>query len=366
MRFAVRFLLPFTLLGAAAGVPRRAEAEPGLTWIARAACPPGAEERLASLLAPYQGTGTTAHVEVRPVETGVELELRLRRGEREQQRVLQAPTCALAVDAASFFLLISLSPEDPLHAGDSTGVVSTAASASSAPPAAPPPEAPPLALPPPETPPSAASEPEAPADPLDSPPLADVGEIARRVGDPPRFAIDAFASTETGALPTTLAAFGGAIAFRLHSLLRLELDGAYSLSQSSMLAAGPGGAFAVLGFGARACVPFEAEIARGRLSMRRALGVGALEIAPCVGAHVEEISGAGVKVDVRRQAQAWAWGPEVGLFLRWPLARAVAVRLGVAASTPLSRPQFVIDRVGVVDQAWPVELRVAIGPEVRF
>ena len=132
--------------------------------------------------------------------------------------------------------------------------------------------------------------------------------------------------------------FGGALAFRPHRLLRLELDGAYSVSETSTLASGPGGTFSVLGLGGRACIPIQAN-GKGESDARShpRVGFAALEIAPCVGAHVEEISGTGVKVDVSRPAQAWSWGPEAGLFARLPLSRALAVRFrGRRERPPLS------------------------------
>jgi hypothetical protein len=348
MGFLRRLLLFSAVFGAGGSVPLRAEADPGLTWIAETGCSPGARERVASLLALHKGSGVTARVEVTSVETGVRLDVRVQTGAREQHRVLLAPTCAMAVDAASFFLSISLPPDGPAPTLESALVEPSASSAPSSPPVA--------------------TEPGLPAEPPPSPPSADVLPSAHRAGEPPaRFALDAFASTESGALPMAVVSFGGALAFRPHRLLRLELDGAYSVSETSTLASGPGGTFSVLGLGVRACIPIQVN-GKGESDARShpRVGFAALEIAPCVGAHVEEISGTGVKVDVSRPAQAWSWGPEAGLFARLPLSRALAVRFGVAASAPLSRPHFVIDRVGVVDQAWPVELRIALGPEVRF
>ena len=325
-----RFSFAFFLAGAIGAVPLRADADPALTWVASTGCPPGAEEQLAAILDGHKQSHVAARVEVTPEGTGVKLVVRLQRGAAEQQRVLMAPTCALATEAAAFFLLLSLTPDDATPALNSAVVAAPAASS--------PPELPatdPTLAPPSHTPSASTSE-----HPASGPGAS-----------PRRFAIGVFGAVEAGVLPSASASFGGALAFRPHRFIRLEADGDYSVSQQDTLASGPGGSFSLLGLGARGCVPLDA---------------GALEVAPCVGARVEEISGAGVQVDVARRARQWLWGPEAGVVLRFSLAPAVGLRLGAFASVPVSRQRFVIDSVGVVDQPWPVALRVALGPEVRF
>src|SRR5205085_8952793 len=125
-----------------------------------------------------------------------------------------------------------------------------------------------------------------------------------------RFGLAIGAGLVTGSLPSIDASLGASLAWRLHRLVRLELDGAYAFPQTTRVEADAGGSLALLVLGAHACLPF------GR----------AVEAALCAGVAIDNVHGHGVGVPIVRQADAWWWGPEAGMTARVDLSAAFGLR----------------------------------------
>ncbi|WAS92321.1 hypothetical protein [Nannocystis punicea] len=102
----------------------------------------------------------------------------------------------------------------------------------------------------------------------------------------------------------------------------------------------------------------------------RACGVAGLrprlELAGCGGLEAGALLGAGFGVeDARTRAQPWlamVVGPELAV----PVARRVAVTLGVDAVVPIVRPLFVLDGIGPVFRANPAAFRAVLGVQLRI
>lgn len=97
-----------------------------------------------------------------------------------------------------------------------------------------------------------------------------------------------------------------------------------------------------------------------------AVGAGAVEVAPCLGARVARITGQGLGARRVEEGAGLAGGPEVGLAVRAPLGRVLAIRAGASVAVPIGAQAFVITALGTVHEPSAVTVQAAIGPEVSF
>jgi len=165
------------------------------------------------------------------------------------------------------------------------------------------------------------------------------------------------ASVALGPLPNATLGVSGAVALEGFSSVQLELRGGYYVPQTATFdePAIDGGAlgarFRLLTFGARGC---------------RFWRLGALELAPCVGAEVYHVEASGFGGAVGRDGAATWWGPAAGLLARVRLTKAFAIRAAADGVVPLSRRRFVFSDLGALHRASALALHVLVGPEVRF
>jgi len=298
------------------------------TWNAPAQCPTEVEmrDRLLALAGPgADHSGARAEVTEQRSDSAERFKLIVETTTDgvTRRRELTTATCALAAEAAVLFVVMSEGVER-----------ASPAAASSAPLAPTPREA----------------APSAPAAPREEPPRVSPQSPHDALAPRP-FGAGLVAGVTTGALPAAASSFGGVVTWRAYPILRLEIDGTVSPSQTQLVAAGAGGSLALVSFGARACAPWRAS---------------SVEVALCAGVSVDAIHGHGLGASIVHEATSWWWGPEAGLAVRWSIASRVGLRAAAFADVPLARQRFVIDEGGVVDQPAKIGIRVAFGPEVLF
>ena len=163
-------------------------------------------------------------------------------------------------------------------------------------------------------------------------------------------------AADLGSLPAPGVGVALSIAFAPDPL-RFEVVGAYWGAQTSSLATRPiGGNFQLLTLSARGCY---------------AVLPGAVTLGPCVGGGLDAMSASGFG-GTAPLSGAGAWGVLTGGgFLSWRAFPAFAVRLGLEAVVPLTRPEFVVE-VAQPSGALPVHRASAIfarglvGGELRF
>jgi len=152
---------------------------------------------------------------------------------------------------------------------------------------------------------------------------------------------------DAGALPRW--APGGSLGMLAElGAFRLELAGALFLPQRASLPDGRGGEFdLVLGM-LHAC---------GRLSF------GDLGLLGCGGFEAGMLSGHGLEVR-RSRARDTAWfGLSAGASLLWAFSPTLGLQLRIELTSPLSRPDFVLDRTEAVHRAAAVGFRSGFGAE---
>jgi hypothetical protein len=155
-----------------------------------------------------------------------------------------------------------------------------------------------------------------------------------------------------GALPLTAAGAGAAVALESFSSVRLEVSGAYYLSQSKSFADGMLGArFQSFAVGARAC---------------RLWRIDVLEMGPCLGAELHHVRATAFGGMPSLGGSVLWWGPALGLLLRVRVIELLAVQVGLEAVVPLSRPEFSFSDVGRLHRVSALALQLVLAPEVRF
>jgi hypothetical protein len=153
-------------------------------------------------------------------------------------------------------------------------------------------------------------------------------------------------------LPLWAAGIGGAIALEGVASLRLELQGAYYVPQSTTFPGTTlGGRFELVTVGACLC---------------RVWTFGRLQGGPCAGVQVHHVRASGFGGSVMLPGSTSWWGPSLRLFGRVQLWSSLAIQLAVEGMVPMSRPQFVYSDVDALHRVSPVALQVSAGPEVRF
>lgn len=171
--------------------------------------------------------------------------------------------------------------------------------------------------------------------------------------DPMRFGVFAAGSLDVGALPG--AGLDGSLgAFLEIGRWQLEARLRYALPREQRLADSPalGGSFDLVDVAAFICL----EAARA----------GALSLRACAQAEGGSISGQGIGSS--RVQEGGALWLAVGLAPALALALGDHVRLVLRgeAVVALTRASFVIRPIGAVHESGPGDLRVGLGPEVRF
>lgn len=168
----------------------------------------------------------------------------------------------------------------------------------------------------------------------------------------PRFGVSAQASALFGALPNPALGIGAGLSMEARSWLRVELRGSYYLKQSVTFdQATYGGRFKLMAFAARGC---------------RVWGLGAFDLAPCIGADLHHVAASGFGGDVSLDEAATWWGPALGLFVRWRLHETFAIYITADAVVPITRRRFVFADVGPLHRAAVVATQLTLAPEVRF
>jgi hypothetical protein len=306
----VRLLVPALaslLLAAPAAADER---DPlALEWTAPKECPPGSVVRARALeRIPANSAGMFARGRVMRAQGRYRLALEI---EARGDRVLEASTCDALASSAAVVLAMSAAPSEP-------------------------PAPAPL---PPAPPPPATEEPDEPL-PRDVP---------REV-----FNLRAHVIHDTGILPSH--ALGGGFAFGADPIAHLHLEVAASLFAAqngySEIDSTRGARFSMMSLDARACWGLTQKD----------------ELAACLGIDVMSVkaSGIGNETDLTYDANAIAWGPDVGLAVRIPLAKAVALRISASVFMPTAREAFAIRGLGRLHRPEAVVFRTFVGPEVRF
>jgi len=156
-----------------------------------------------------------------------------------------------------------------------------------------------------------------------------------------------------GALPRTAAGIGAAIGLEGLGSFRLELQGAYYLSQSTTFEQTTLGAdFQLFTVGAYVCRLWSSE---------------RVHWGPCVGVEAHHVRASGFGGAIERLGSTTWWAPSLRLFARAQLLPVLGISIAVEGAVPMSRPQFVFsDVVGALHRVGAVALQVSLGPEVRF
>ncbi|MCY1055292.1 hypothetical protein [Nannocystis sp. SCPEA4] len=351
---------PVLVLGLAAAL---APADVDLEWVAPADCPPrdAVAAAAARLVSRPAGAGPAEErVRARAVVTreprGLRLELELHSDAGLDRRTLRARGCQVLADATAEILATAADPTlaragvPPALPPESDGTWPEEPAFRDMPQNAP--------APAPAVAPAPAIEPALPADPLD-PPVApapdplDPPVPAPAPPDRPRASLRLAGVFDQGSLPGPTGGLGLAVGV-MRRAFRVELGFA--------------------GYVPRDARPDPQRPSGARMSLWtasiRACGVAGLrprlELAACGGLEAGALIGAAFGTDAARaRAQPWlaaVVGPELAV----PVARRVAVTLGVDAVVALVRPLFVLDGAGPVFRAHPAAFRAVLGVQLRI
>jgi len=159
-------------------------------------------------------------------------------------------------------------------------------------------------------------------------------------------------ASDAGALPSPALGVTVQLAI-LTPRLRVEITGTSWLDQRATLPsrASTGGDFSFISGAAMACP----------MLMR-----GLVELGLCGGLELGRMSATGFGVDhPTEDAIPWAAARASGLLL-WPVSELFALRLEAGAAIPFTRPRWVLEQVGLVDQPGPISARSQLGAEIRF
>jgi len=164
--------------------------------------------------------------------------------------------------------------------------------------------------------------------------------------------LSAHATAVSGPLPRVALGAGGALAVEGLWSLRVELSGTYYAQQSARFAGtNVGGDFTLLRLGLRGC---------------RVWSLGAVDLAPCLGAQLYRIDGMGVGGVSHAGGEAYMAGPAAGVFGRLWLRRGFAIQLAAEVFTPVARRRFVYSDLGPLHRPDVFAFQVFIAPEVSF
>ena len=165
-------------------------------------------------------------------------------------------------------------------------------------------------------------------------------------------ALSAHAAAVVGPLPRLAIGAGGSVAVEGFATLRLELTGSYYAHQATTFDATPIGArFELIGIGARGC---------------RLFRIGAVELAPCLGARSYVINGEGFGGMLSLDGSSLSWGPTLGVFGRLRILQRLAFYIAADGVALVSRRRFVFSDVGPLHRPGLLAFQLFAGPEVRF
>jgi hypothetical protein len=300
-----------------------------LEWTAPAPCPQAdsLRERVSSLLAGSHASAAavTARGAVRSVGSGYELLLDTEQGARAGHRSVHASSCDEIADAAALIIALAIDP--------ALGQFMPEPVAPAAPTAAlPPPVPPPPVLPPAREPRPAQARPPS--------------------GMPLGAAVGASFVADWGTLPGVAWGFELALGIELQRV-RIEVTGLRLPGQDRTIESNPdrGGTIDLWAGGLRSCYVAGDDDS----------GIGG-----CAGVEMGQLRGQGFGAD-REDTRSVAWlAARLGALLRYQLAPSIAVRGAIEALLPATRPEFLLDNVGVVHRPEPISGRLVIGLELRI
>ncbi len=166
------------------------------------------------------------------------------------------------------------------------------------------------------------------------------------------FGVSAHASLVRGVLPRFALGGGLGLALEGWASLRWEISASYYAAQSATYEALSVGAdFRLLRVAARSC---------------RIWTIGRLDLAPCVGAQLYRIDGAGFGGVVESSGGSFVWGPEVSVLLRLQVWRRLSIQLSAGAAWSVSRQRFTYGDLGLLHRPDAFAYQALLAPEVRF
>lgn len=309
-------------------------------WRAPPGCPEagGVLVRIESLLAksPEPAERVQARATITKPETGDTYELSIETAQAAGtfHRLVQATSCEEAGDAAALIIALAV---DPNLANPAAGEPADA------------PLADPAAKPSPETNGAGPVTPAATVEP-ETVVARDVAPERRPVKSDLSWHASASAVGDAGTLPRPAAGVQLAAGLRVRPI-RLELLGTALPDARETVAADRGGDIDLLALGLRGCYGAE----------RGALGGEA-----CVGLEAGRLQGTGVNASwTDTQNMPWVAGRAgvLGFYRAGPRA---ALRLGLEALLPATRPEFVLENVGPVHRPGRVVGRLELGLELAL
>jgi len=309
-----------------------------LDWRAPPGCPdgPAALQRIRSLLAssPEAPERVTANATVAPGPTDGSwtLDLSTAQGERSFQRSVRAGSCEEATDAGVLIIALAIDPD-----------LKTPSAEPSEPPSAEPPPAKAAAKPATS---AAEPAPKGGAEGQRDQPRAPKPRTAKPVG----LAAAGTASADLGSLPRPAFGAQGALALEL---LPLHLEALITFFPPARETIAPerGGDIDLIAGGARGCY-----FARGER-----LAAGA-----CGGVEVGSLAGSGFGTSWKETRTSLWLAPRLGFLGSYALSTDAALRLGLEALLPASRPVFFLENVGRVHQPAALVGRLEIGLELAL
>ncbi len=166
------------------------------------------------------------------------------------------------------------------------------------------------------------------------------------------FRISAHAAAVSGAVPGIGLGAGGAVALEGLWGLRLELNGTYYAKRTKTFRGTNIGAhFRLLRFGARIC---------------RVWSLGVLDLAPCAGAQLYRIHGAGFGGEQQTDDAAHIVAPTAGAFGRLQLSSHIGAFVAADGVVPASRRRFVYSDLGTLHRPAIVVFQGFVAFEVQF
>jgi hypothetical protein len=330
---------------------REAHAQPAepleLDWPSHEGCP-RREEVLAEAYRLLGGRPEASARRVRAAATVTpnagkwRLEMQTESDGARGKRSLSAETCRALGEAAALILALAYDPE------------AVARHDSRVDPAPPPKEPPapraePLPSPPPPAPPPAlrASPPPSPAWPPRPRPKERAG-----TGRSWNLAVGGHIASDLGSMPAAAFGLGGALAL-VTRRLRIGLEATYWLDQRALAKkkAGAGGDFSFVSGAASGCP----------LLLERPVMLGL-----CAGVELGRMHAAGFGVDHPSEFTSFWSALRFDALATLRVDRALALRAELGAAVPVSRPSWLLDRVGEVHRAEPVAGRGLLAVEAYF
>jgi hypothetical protein len=174
---------------------------------------------------------------------------------------------------------------------------------------------------------------------------------ARRA--PPRLALAAHAAAVSGTLPQLALGAGADLTVAAPWALRAELSATLFLEQEARYSATPtvGATFGLLRVAARVC---------------RGFSVASFELGPCAGMQLQRIAADGFGGVLRDAGAALLLAPTLGLLVRLPVLRPLALRLALEVAVPLQRRRFVYTDLAELHRPDALAAQLFIAPEVLF